>query len=151
MRDRQTATCARSRQHPRWGDAQVPQPLGAYSYAYAQKGPRPFLRKFYSVTFDAWEPDFEVVAVRANSFYMDGLAGGLRERNNRLGGEVERYPQYVPSSVLSSAPYLVPILSPRPVRPAVRTSMCSSPAPLTTTPTLRNLPSSDGYQCSRPG
>ena len=56
---------------------------------------QPFLRQFDTVALDAWEPDFEVVAFRANGFHVNCLAGRLRRRNDRLGREVERNAQHI--------------------------------------------------------
>ena len=60
-----------------------------------ERGGQPFLGQFDAVALHAGEADFQVIAFRANSFDLDGLAGRLWGRHHWFGGEVERYPQDV--------------------------------------------------------
>ncbi len=52
-------------------------------------GGEAFLGELDAVAGDAGEADFEVVAVGADGFDLDGFAGLLRRGDNGLGGEVE--------------------------------------------------------------
>ena len=58
-------------------------------------GGEPFLRQFDPIACHTGKADFEGIAVGTNGLDLDGLAGRLRRRNHRLGGEVEGDAQHI--------------------------------------------------------
>ena len=56
---------------------------------------QPFLRQFDAIACHTGKADFEVIAVGTNGLDVDGLAGRLRGRDHRLGGEIEGNAQHI--------------------------------------------------------
>ena len=52
-------------------------------------GGQPFFGQFDAIALDAGKADFEGIALGAHGLDLDGLAGRLRRRDHRLGGEIE--------------------------------------------------------------
>ena len=53
------------------------------------------LRQLDAVALDTRKANFQGIAFRAHSFHLNRLARGLRRRDHRFGGEVERHAQHI--------------------------------------------------------